>query len=123
MQAESDRWVRLNGPVKTGSVAGTSTYFISFHKHTREMQLADDAEPLLLLLFKIQFLSVTGPGRLSCQYIIHAVGPMCFRQENMEKKDKELRSAVHNSLAKAEEMGLKSISLPGRPVKVFYNCD
>jgi len=56
---------------------------------------------------------VTGPGRMECDYIIHAVGPICFSRENMAKKDKELAAAVLNSLLKAEELELRSISLPG----------
>jgi O-acetyl-ADP-ribose deacetylase (regulator of RNase III) len=63
---------------------------------------------------------VTGPGRMECDYIIHAVGPICFSRENMAKKDKELAAAVLNSLLKAEELELRSISLPGTLFSLFY---
>jgi len=63
--------------------------------------------------------AVTGPGLMECQVIIHAVGPICFRQENMAKKDKELEEAVHNSLLKAEELELSSISLPAISSGIF----
>lgn len=63
--------------------------------------------------------AVTGPGRMECDYIIHAVGPICFSRENMAKKDKELAAAVLNSLLKAEELELRSISLPAISSGIF----
>jgi len=63
--------------------------------------------------------AVTGPGRMGCEFIIHAVGPICFNKDSMAKKDRELASAVENSLLKAEELGLRSISLPAISSGIF----
>jgi len=104
VQVESDRWVRQHGEVPTGGVAGA-------HQVLKTI--------LLPLIFFAT--AVTGPGLMECQVIIHAVGPICFRQENMAKKDKELEEAVHNSLLKAEELELSSISLPGALALSFHS--
>jgi O-acetyl-ADP-ribose deacetylase (regulator of RNase III) len=54
--------------------------------------------------------AVTGAGSLSARAVIHAVGPVW--QGGGTGEDDLLRSAVWNSLAKAEEMRLASIALP-----------
>ena len=74
---------------------------------------------------------MTGPGRLKCKHIIHAVGPIW----NSSKSDKYninlLSSAVMNTLIKANEIECESVSIPaissrrfGFPkslcAKVFY---
>ena len=75
--------------------------------------------------------AVTGPGRLRCKHIIHAVGPIW----NSSKSDKYninlLSSAVMNTLIKANKIECKSVSIPAissgrygfpKPLcaKVFY---
>lgn len=51
---------------------------------------------------------VTGTGRLSCKYVIHAavMGPDLLTDEE------KIRAATKNSLLRAEELGLKSIAFP-----------
>lgn len=51
---------------------------------------------------------VTGAGRLSCEYVIHAavMGPDLLTDEE------KIRAATKNSLLRAEELGLKSIAFP-----------
>ena len=51
---------------------------------------------------------VTGAGRLSCKYVIHAavMGPDLLTDEE------KIRAATKNSLLRAEELGLKSIAFP-----------
>jgi len=58
---------------------------------------------------------VTGAGDLNAGYVIHAVGPRGGDPEGDEK----LTGAVRNSLARAEELGLGSISLPAVSSGIF----
>jgi O-acetyl-ADP-ribose deacetylase (regulator of RNase III) len=59
--------------------------------------------------------AVTSAGKLRAKYVIHAVGPLYGDPEG----DAKLASAVRNSLAKAEELGLESIALPAISTGVF----
>jgi len=59
--------------------------------------------------------AVTSAGRLRARYVIHAVGPVYGDPEG----DAKLASAVRNSLAKAEELGLVSIALPAISTGVY----
>ncbi len=58
---------------------------------------------------------VTGPGRLPCRWVIHAVGPV-WGEGGEEAK---LRTAVGSALARAEELGLKSLALPAISTGIF----
>jgi len=51
---------------------------------------------------------VTGGGRLSCKYVIHAavMGP------DLVTDEEKIRTATKKSLLRAEELGLKSIAFP-----------
>jgi len=51
---------------------------------------------------------VTGAGRLSCKYVIHAavMGP------DLVTDEEKIRAATKNSLLRAQELGLKSIAFP-----------
>lgn len=60
---------------------------------------------------------VTGPGRLPCKYIIHAVGPIWSNGRSGE--DNELESAVFNSYKKANELKCKDISIPAISSGIF----
>lgn len=59
--------------------------------------------------------AVTTAGALAARYVIHAVGPEGGDPEGDEK----LRRAVANSLNKAAELGLASISLPAISSGIF----
>mmetsp|Transcript_38599 Transcript_38599/g.62535 ORF Transcript_38599/g.62535 Transcript_38599/m.62535 type:complete len:342 (-) Transcript_38599:358-1383(-) len=61
--------------------------------------------------------AVTGPGRLKCKKVIHAVGPVW--EDGNEDEPELLESAVKNSLLKAEELQLTSISLPAISSGIF----
>jgi O-acetyl-ADP-ribose deacetylase (regulator of RNase III) len=61
--------------------------------------------------------AVTGPGTLPCKTIIHAVGPV-WSGGGAGEEDL-LRSAVHNSLLKAQELCLGSIALPAISSGIF----
>lgn len=58
---------------------------------------------------------VTHAGSLSAKYVIHAVGPHGGDPEG----DAKLTCAVQSSLARAEELGLTSISLPAISSGIF----
>lgn len=60
---------------------------------------------------------VTGPGRLKCKFIIHAVGPVFHGGNHHE--DELLYSAVYESFKKAHEMNLISISIPAISSGIF----
>ena len=53
---------------------------------------------------------VTGAGRLPARYVIHTVGPIWCGGDRGEQK--LLASAYRSSLARAEELGLRSIAFP-----------
>jgi len=57
----------------------------------------------------------TTAGRLPCKYVIHAVGPIWG--EGAE--DSKLAAAVKGSLKLADELNLKSISLPAISTGIF----
>jgi len=59
--------------------------------------------------------AITGAGRLPARYVIHAVGPRWGEGD----EDNKLKLAVLNGLKKADEQGLKSISLPAISAGIF----
>ncbi len=59
---------------------------------------------------------VTSGGRLKAKYIIHAVGPVWHGSEN---DDNLLFKAVYNSLLRAHELNLGSISIPAISTGIF----
>ncbi len=61
--------------------------------------------------------AVTGAGNLPSKYVIHAVGPVWHGGNRNE--DQLLRSALWNSLMKAQEMKLTSIALPAISSGIF----
>ncbi len=58
---------------------------------------------------------VTRAGRLPCRYVIHAVGPRWGEGD----EERKLRAAVRSALARAEELGLASLALPGISTGIF----
>jgi len=60
---------------------------------------------------------VTGGGNLPAHWVIHAVGPV-WRGGNAGE-DALLASAVRAALARAEEVGAKSVALPAISTGVF----
>jgi len=58
---------------------------------------------------------VTGAGRLPCRHVIHAVGPVWGEGDEEAK----LRRAVGSALARAEELGLASVAMPGISTGIF----
>lgn len=58
---------------------------------------------------------VTGAGNLAARYVIHAVGP---RGQDPDG-DRKLGSAVAAAFARAEELGLTSITLPAISSGIF----
>jgi len=59
--------------------------------------------------------ALTGAGRLACQYVMHAVGPIWGSGE----EDAKLASAIQGCLALAEAMGLRSLALPAISTGIF----
>ena len=59
--------------------------------------------------------AITGAGRLSARYVIHAVGP----RWGMGDEERLLAQAVQSALALADEKGLQSISLPAISTGIF----
>jgi O-acetyl-ADP-ribose deacetylase len=57
----------------------------------------------------------TGPGRLGCRYVIHAVGPM-WGDGN---EDQKLEDAIVGSLRLAERLKLNSIAFPAISTGIF----
>ena len=60
---------------------------------------------------------VTGGGELAARWVIHAVGPVW--QGGQADEDRLLASAVRSALARAEEIGAKSVALPAVSTGVF----
>ena len=61
--------------------------------------------------------AVTSAGKLKAKYVIHAVGPIW--KGGTQGEEELLRSAVRNSLEKAKEMNLESISIPAISTGIF----
>jgi putative ATPase len=61
--------------------------------------------------------AVTSAGDLNAKYVIHTVGPIWYGG-NKDERD-YLYLAVYNSLKKAEELELKSVSLPCISAGIF----
>ena len=59
--------------------------------------------------------SVTGGGNLKAKYVIHAVGP----QWGEGGEDEKLKNATINSLKRAEELKLNSITFPALSTGIF----
>ena len=53
---------------------------------------------------------ITGPGRLSCRYVIHTVGPVW--QDGRSGEPETLARCYRNCLVLAAEQGLKSLAFP-----------
>ncbi len=58
---------------------------------------------------------VTGAGQLKARYVIHAVGP---RQGEGDEETK-LKNATLNSLRRAEETGIRSLTFPAISTGIF----
>lgn len=63
----------------------------------------------------VSHVAVTGAGKLKAKYIFHAVGPVWGEGNEHEK----LYNCIKNVLAKADELGVKSISIPAISSGVF----
>lgn len=63
----------------------------------------------------VSHVAVTKAGKLKAKYIFHAVGPVWGEGNEHEK----LYNCVKNILAKADEMGIKSISIPAISSGIF----
>jgi len=59
--------------------------------------------------------AVTAAGALAAKYVIHAVGP----RGGDAQADEKLTNAVQNSLNKADELGLASVSVPAISSGIF----
>ncbi len=59
--------------------------------------------------------AVTSAGRLRCRWVIHAVGPVWGEGDEESK----LRRAVASALARAEELRIASVALPGISTGIF----
>ena len=59
--------------------------------------------------------AVTSGGNLPCKYVIHAVGPRMGEGD----EDHKLRDATISALERAEELRIKSISLPAISSGIF----
>jgi|ERR1700722_18502274 len=61
---------------------------------------------------------ITNGGKLPARFVIHTVGPV-WSEHTQTKADDLLRRAVRNSLALAEEKGLKSIAFPAISTGIY----
>ncbi|SHE27545.1 O-acetyl-ADP-ribose deacetylase (regulator of RNase III), contains Macro domain [Marinitoga hydrogenitolerans DSM 16785] len=68
-------------------------------------------------IIKTGEVGVTSGGNLKAKYIIHAVGPVWNGSNNNEEK--LLYNAIYNSLKKADDLKLKTISFPAISTGIF----
>ena len=61
---------------------------------------------------------ITGGGKLPARFVIHTVGPV-WNEHSPTEADRLLCKAVQNSLALAEEQGLKSIAFPAISTGIY----
>jgi O-acetyl-ADP-ribose deacetylase (regulator of RNase III) len=57
----------------------------------------------------------TGPGRLPCRYVIHAVGPIW----GMGDEDRKLSQAITGSLRLADQLKLATLAIPPISTGIF----
>jgi O-acetyl-ADP-ribose deacetylase (regulator of RNase III) len=62
---------------------------------------------------------ITSGGRLPAKFVIHTVGPV-WGDAAPATSDEQLRSAIRNSLALADEKGLKSIAFPAISTGIYH---
>jgi len=66
---------------------------------------------------------VTGPGKMSCQYVIHAVGPRWVTKDIFHPKTDnppvELHNCIYNTLVKADSLKVQTISIPSISTGIF----
>lgn len=55
---------------------------------------------------------VTGAGDLKAKYVIHAVGPVWNTEQDERRTKLLLRSAYFQTMTRATEIGIKSLSIP-----------
>ena len=62
---------------------------------------------------------VTGAGDLSAQYVIHAVGPVWDTEKDEHQTKRLLESVYFNTMKRAAELGIKSVSIPAISTGAF----
>jgi O-acetyl-ADP-ribose deacetylase (regulator of RNase III) len=105
---EVDAWVYYaQHDLKLGSGFGTAVTLRGGPEVQKEL---DKLEPI-----KTCETAVSGTGNLKAKHIIHAAGPR-FQEEDMEGK---LHKTMQNVLARADELGAKTLAFPAMGVG-FY---
>jgi len=61
---------------------------------------------------------ITSGGRLPAKFVIHTPGPVWGEQDD-EESDALLRRSIRNSLALADEKGLKSVAFPAISTGIY----
>jgi putative ATPase len=62
--------------------------------------------------------AITGSGRLRCDYVVHAVGPI-WSQHTPEENDRLLASAVTSALSLAADHDVRTIALPAISTGIY----
>ena len=62
---------------------------------------------------------VTGAGNLFAKYVIHAVGPVWNTEQDESNTKALLASAYFNTMKRATEIGVKSVSIPAISTGAF----
>ena len=62
---------------------------------------------------------VTGAGDLAARYVIHAVGPVWDTEKDERLTKLLLRAAYQNTMRRAAEIGVKSVSIPAISTGAF----
>jgi HrpA-like RNA helicase/O-acetyl-ADP-ribose deacetylase (regulator of RNase III)/8-oxo-dGTP pyrophosphatase MutT (NUDIX family)/predicted RNA-binding protein YlqC (UPF0109 family) len=62
----------------------------------------------------------TSSGKLPCKYVIHAVGPsVSHASQPTPEHARQLRNAAWNALVAADQLGLRSVVIPGISTGIF----
>jgi len=61
--------------------------------------------------------AVTGPGKIKCKWVIHAVGPIW--KGGAKDEPRKLKNACYNSLLEAKKLELTSIAIPAVSSGIF----
>ena len=64
-------------------------------------------------------IEITGSGKLTCKYIIHAMGPRWHNFNDKNKSKRYLSVAVEKCLITANNRGLRSIAIPAISSGIF----
>ena len=64
-------------------------------------------------------MAVTGPGKLPCRKVLHAVGPIWDSRVSVNQNANQLSNTIMNTLKAANQLGCKTVAIPAISSGIF----